>query len=292
MLFYTINKVQLNEKNIIVPVVCLIVVACTIICLKLRVDREWKSGLFIPETQFEVAVGEDNQGFDLEIVAVGKKYKRIVNEGNYSLYLYNSEAVYEVDTTLVYSIDSSRYSQYLIHIDLKNVELGYISGLKISYENRVLLEKPVKISLIKNQNRISNVEISTTTAIVSKTGFENVYYITNHTEKPVSLSGIEWLHLSDRKTVVTYVNDVDIDYEYVDLIDAETFNESPIVISPGKEAIIIVNYDSALEEVLLWGTPSFIIDEIKIAPNSVGVLTVPDMSVEEVLALIQDGREL
>ena len=280
------------KKNIIVPVVCLIVVACTIICLKLRVDREWKSGLFIPETQFEVAVGEDNQGFDLEIVAVGKKYKRIVNEGNYSLYLYNSEAVYEVDTTLVYSIDSSRYSQYLIHIDLKNVELGYISGLKISYENRVLLEKPVKISLIKNQNRISNVEISTTTAIVSKTGFENVYYITNHTEKPVSLSGIEWLHLSDRKTVVTYVNDVDIDYEYVDLIDAETFNESPIVISPGKEAIIIVNYDSALEEVLLWGTPSFIIDEIKIAPNSVGVLTVPDMSVEEVLALIQDGREL
>lgn len=280
------------KKNIIVPVVCLIVVTCTIICLKLRVDREWKSGLFIPETQFEVAVGEDNQGFDLEIVAVGKKYKRIVNEGNYSLYIYNSEAVYEVDTTLVYSIDSSRYSQYLIHIDLKNVELGYISGLKISYENRVLLEKPVKISLIKNQNRISNVEISTTTAIVSKTGFENVYYITNHTEKPVSLSGIEWLHLSDRNTVVTYVNDVDIDYEHVDLIDAETFNESPIVISPEKEAIIIVNYDSALEEVLLWGAPSFIIDEIKIAPNSVGVLTVPDMSVEEVLALIQDGREL
>lgn len=280
------------KKNIIVPVVCLIVVACTIICLKLRVDREWKSGLFIPETQFEVAVGEDNQGFDLEIVAVGEEYKRIVHEGNYSLYLYNSEAVYEVDTTLVYSIDSSRYSQYLIHIDLKNVELGYISGLKISYENRVLLEKPVKISLIKNQNRISNVEISTTTAIVSKTGFENVYYITNHTEKPVSLSGIEWLHLSDRNTVVTYVNDVDIDYEYVDLKDAETFNESPIVIPPGKEAIIIVNYVSDLEEVLLWGAPSFIIDEIKIAPNSVGFLSVPDMSVEEVLALIQDGREL
>lgn len=280
------------KKNIIVPVVCLIVVACTIICLKLRVDREWKSGLFIPETQFEVAVGEDNQGFDLEIVAVGEEYKRIVHEGNYSLYLYNSEAVYEVDTTLVYSIDSSRYSQYLIHIDLKNVELGYISGLKISYENRVLLEKPVKISLIKNQNRISNVEISTTTAIVSKTGFENVYYITNHTEKPVSLSGIEWLHLSDRNTVVTYVNDVDIDYEYVDLKDAETFNESPIVIPPGKEAIIIVNYISDLEEVLLWGAPSFIIDEIKIAPNSVGFLSVPDMSVEEVLALIQDGREL
>lgn len=280
------------KKSIIVSAVCLIIVACTIVYLKTRVDREWKSGLYIPETQLEVAVGEDNQEIDLEIVAVGDKYKKIVSEGSYSLYIYSSEAVHEVNTTLLYSIDSSKYSQYIIHIDLKNVDVGYISGLKISCENRVLVEKPVKISLVKNQNRISDVRIGTSTATLLKNGFENVYYIINRSEEPVTLSGIEWLSLSDRNTVVTYVNDVGIDDEHVDMIDAEFFKDSPIIISPGKEAIITVKYDdSAFEGTFLWGTPSFIIDNTKIAPNSAGFLSIPNMSVEDALTLIQGGQK-
>lgn len=290
-----LNKFSLGDilmkKLMVIPVICLIVVACAILYFKIRANQEWKSGLYIPETQLEVALGKETREIDIEIVAVGGKYKSIIDNGDYSLEIYNSEKSYEVKKTLSYYIDSSKYSQYLIRMDLKDADIEYISGLRISSGNDVLLDKPVKITLVSSTSIISDVKISTSTATASKSGFENVYYVTNLSDKPISLNGIEWQSLSSQNTVVRYVKDVGIDDEYVDLTDSESFDGSPITISPGKEAIVIVNYSvSDTDKMIFWGSPSFVVDNCRIAPNSFGFLTIPVMSVEDILSLIQGGK--
>lgn len=277
------------KKIIIILSICLVITAIAIGCLKMTVDKEWKKGLYLFSTEIESVTSSDDLTIDFQVVAVGKKYKEILDGKDYKLSLYNSQGSFEGEYGAVYSMDASDYSQFLIRVILKDTADEKIEGILISSGNDILLDEKVNIDLKRKTDKVSGVKIDTATAITAPSGFENMYFIINESDEVVTFEGIRWDDLKSENTIITYVDEVEIGTEKIDMSKEKEYTEGKITIGPRKELVVLINY-SDVEPIgkLTWGSPSFLINGIETAPEDLGILTLYELPTEHVVTLIKE----
>ena len=277
------------KKIIIILSVLLVITAILIGCLKMTVDKEWKKGLYLFSTEIESVTSSDDLTVDFQVVAVGKKYKELLDGEDYTLSVYNSQGSFESEYGAVYSMDASEYSQFLIRVILKDTADEKIEGIRISSGNDILLDEKVNIDLKRTTEKVSGVKIDTATAITAPGGFENMYFIINDSDEDVTFEGIRWEDLKSENTVITYVDEVETGAEKIDMSKEKEYTGGRITVRAKQELVVLINY-ADVEPIgkLTWGSPSFLINGVETAPDDLGILTLYELPTEHVLTLIKE----
>lgn len=277
------------KKIVAILLICLVAVAGVIVFFQIRVDDEWKAGLYIPHTEMEVAMSEDTLETDIQVIAVGNAYRKILETGDYTLSVYNSLEEYTVTSTVVYFIESSQYSQCILHLNIKDADVTSITGITISSGNEILLEDEISLRLKKAEKSIQGVRVCAVTAIETENGFENQYHIINQGQYDVKFQGVEWELFDPQATKITYVNGVELDEANIDMQGLRLLEPEGITIEAGKEAVVVLTYEKDNSGKCLWGSPIFFLSGSRVGANDLGILTVNELSAEYVLSLIKEG---